>query len=78
MNDTKPESAAIIAPMIIATAKGPRRAWPFSASTAPSSDTPRRPPARDKALLKPETIPELLERFGLVIGEPVETALQLA
>lgn len=28
--------------------------------------------------MKPETVPELLERFGLVIGEPMETALQLA
>ena len=28
--------------------------------------------------LKPETVPELLERFDLVIGEPIETALQLA
>jgi mannose-6-phosphate isomerase-like protein (cupin superfamily) len=28
--------------------------------------------------MKPESIPELLERFGLVIGEPVEGALQLA
>jgi mannose-6-phosphate isomerase-like protein (cupin superfamily) len=28
--------------------------------------------------LKPETVPELLERFGLVIGEPMETVLQLA
>ncbi|HEY6731008.1 MAG TPA: cupin domain-containing protein [Solirubrobacterales bacterium] len=28
--------------------------------------------------MKPETVPELLERFNLVIGEPVETALQLA
>ena len=28
--------------------------------------------------MKPETVPELLERFGLVIGEPVETALHLA
>jgi mannose-6-phosphate isomerase-like protein (cupin superfamily) len=28
--------------------------------------------------LKPETVPELLERFGLVIGEPMESALQLA
>lgn len=27
--------------------------------------------------MKPESIPELLERFGLVIGEPVESALQL-
>jgi mannose-6-phosphate isomerase-like protein (cupin superfamily) len=28
--------------------------------------------------LRPETVPELLERFDLVIGEPVETVLQLA
>jgi mannose-6-phosphate isomerase-like protein (cupin superfamily) len=28
--------------------------------------------------MKPESAPELLERFGLVVGEPVETALQLA
>jgi len=28
--------------------------------------------------LRPETVPELLERFGLVIGEPMESALQLA
>lgn len=28
--------------------------------------------------LKPETVPELLERFDLVIGEPMETALELA
>ena len=28
--------------------------------------------------MKPETVPDLLERFNLVIGEPVETALQLA
>lgn len=28
--------------------------------------------------MKPETVPELLDRFGLVIGEPVESALQLA
>jgi mannose-6-phosphate isomerase-like protein (cupin superfamily) len=28
--------------------------------------------------LKPETVPELLERFDLVIGEPMETVLQLA
>ncbi|HET9592707.1 MAG TPA: cupin domain-containing protein [Solirubrobacterales bacterium] len=28
--------------------------------------------------MKPESIPELLERFGLVIGEPIEGALQLA
>ena len=28
--------------------------------------------------LKPETVPELLERFDLVIGEPMESALQLA
>jgi mannose-6-phosphate isomerase-like protein (cupin superfamily) len=28
--------------------------------------------------MKPETVPELLERFGLVLGEPVESALQLA
>jgi mannose-6-phosphate isomerase-like protein (cupin superfamily) len=28
--------------------------------------------------MKPETVPGLLERFGLRIGEPVETALQLA
>ena len=28
--------------------------------------------------MKPETVPELLERFGLVIGEPMETVLQLA
>jgi mannose-6-phosphate isomerase-like protein (cupin superfamily) len=28
--------------------------------------------------MKPETVPELLERFNLQVGEPVETALQLA
>ena len=28
--------------------------------------------------LKPETVPELLERFDLVIGEPIATPLQLA
>jgi mannose-6-phosphate isomerase-like protein (cupin superfamily) len=28
--------------------------------------------------MKPESVPELLERFGRVIGEPVETVLQLA
>jgi mannose-6-phosphate isomerase-like protein (cupin superfamily) len=28
--------------------------------------------------LKLETVPELLERFGLVIGEPMESVLQLA
>ena len=28
--------------------------------------------------MQPESVPELLERFGLVIGEPVEGALQLA
>ena len=28
--------------------------------------------------MKPETVPGLLERFGLVLGEPVESALQLA
>lgn len=28
--------------------------------------------------LKPETVPELLERFDLVIGEPMESVLQLA
>ena len=28
--------------------------------------------------MKPETVPGLLERFGLQIGEPVESALQLA
>ncbi|HET9677241.1 MAG TPA: cupin domain-containing protein [Solirubrobacterales bacterium] len=28
--------------------------------------------------MKPETVPDLLERFGLRIGEPVGTALQLA
>lgn len=28
--------------------------------------------------MKPETVPGLLERFNLRIGEPVETALQLA
>jgi mannose-6-phosphate isomerase-like protein (cupin superfamily) len=27
--------------------------------------------------MQPDTVPELLERFGLVIGEPVESALQL-
>ena len=27
--------------------------------------------------MKPETVPGLLERFGLVVGEPVTTALQL-
>ena len=28
--------------------------------------------------MKPETVPGLLERFDLVLGEPVESALQLA
>lgn len=28
--------------------------------------------------MKPETVPDLLERFNLVLGEPVESALQLA
>jgi mannose-6-phosphate isomerase-like protein (cupin superfamily) len=28
--------------------------------------------------MNPESVPELLERFGLVVGEPVEGALQLA
>ena len=28
--------------------------------------------------MKPESVPELLERFGLRVGEPVESALQLA
>jgi mannose-6-phosphate isomerase-like protein (cupin superfamily) len=28
--------------------------------------------------MQPDTVPELLERFGLRVGEPVETALQLA
>jgi mannose-6-phosphate isomerase-like protein (cupin superfamily) len=28
--------------------------------------------------MQPESVPGLLERFGLVVGEPVETALQLA
>ncbi len=28
--------------------------------------------------MKPETVPGLLERFGLVVGEPIESALQLA
>jgi mannose-6-phosphate isomerase-like protein (cupin superfamily) len=28
--------------------------------------------------MKPETVPGLLERFGLVVGEPVESTLQLA
>ena len=28
--------------------------------------------------MQPDSVPELLERFGLVVGEPVETALQLA
>lgn len=28
--------------------------------------------------MKPESVPGLLERFGLVVGEPVESALQLA
>jgi mannose-6-phosphate isomerase-like protein (cupin superfamily) len=28
--------------------------------------------------MKPETAPGLLERFGLVVGEPMDTALQLA
>ncbi|HUC07079.1 MAG TPA: cupin domain-containing protein [Solirubrobacterales bacterium] len=28
--------------------------------------------------MQPESIPELLERFNLVIGEPMETVLQLA
>jgi hypothetical protein len=27
--------------------------------------------------MKPESVPDLLERFGLVIGEPMETVLQL-
>jgi gentisate 1,2-dioxygenase len=27
--------------------------------------------------MQPESVPELLERFGLVIGEPVESALAL-
>jgi gentisate 1,2-dioxygenase len=27
--------------------------------------------------MKPESVPALLERFGLVIGEPMETVLQL-
>jgi quercetin dioxygenase-like cupin family protein len=27
--------------------------------------------------MKPETVPELLERFGLVVGEPAGTALQV-
>ena len=34
--------------------------------------------ARHGLELKPETVPDLLERFDLVIGEPIETALQLA
>lgn len=34
--------------------------------------------ARHGLELKPETVPELLERFDLVIGEPMETVLQLA
>ena len=29
-------------------------------------------------IMQPESVPELLERFGLVIGEPVEEALHLA
>src|ERR1041384_4179587 len=33
---------------------------------------------RDGLEMHPESFPELLERFGLVIGEPVEGALQLA
>jgi mannose-6-phosphate isomerase-like protein (cupin superfamily) len=28
--------------------------------------------------MKPETVPDLLERFGLRVGEPMETTLQLA
>jgi mannose-6-phosphate isomerase-like protein (cupin superfamily) len=28
--------------------------------------------------MKPETVPELIERFGVTLGEPVESALQLA
>ncbi|HEX7246258.1 MAG TPA: cupin domain-containing protein [Solirubrobacterales bacterium] len=28
--------------------------------------------------MKPESVPELLERFDLVLGEPLETVLQLA
>jgi hypothetical protein len=28
--------------------------------------------------MQPESVPGLLERFGLVVGEPVESALQLA
>jgi len=34
--------------------------------------------ARYELEMKPETVPELLERFGLVLGEPLETTLQLA
>ena len=34
--------------------------------------------ARYELEMRPETVPDLLERFGLVLGEPVETALQLA
>jgi len=34
--------------------------------------------ARYELEMKPETVPELLERFGLTIGEPLETVLQLA
>jgi len=34
--------------------------------------------ARYELEMKPETVPELLERFGLVLGEPLGTALQLA
>lgn len=28
--------------------------------------------------MQPETVPELIERFGVTLGEPVESALQLA
>jgi len=34
--------------------------------------------ARHGLELKPETVPELLERFGLVIGEPMESVPRLA
>jgi len=34
--------------------------------------------ARYELEMQPETVPELLERFDLVIGEPMETVLQLA
>ena len=57
MKDTRPDSAATNAPITIATENGPRSASPVCASTAPRSETPSNPPARDKALLKPYTMP---------------------